>query len=785
MPFKRRLTSTLLHTVRTEFFARYYCVFPCRLSKITLMEKKKRTAAAMPAIVDENILHAASEGVYHSPHDILGPHINEDCKEYTTVRILKPLAEKVTVIAEEGEYEAKHEHNGIFAAVVPSVKNGNEYRVPNYLLRVKYENCEPLLQDDPYRYLPTLGETDLYLFNEGRHEQLWKVLGAHVRSYPSSFDSPYTGAKKQISGTSFAVWAPNAHAVRLICDSNGWNGQTHAMRTLGSSGIWELFVPGIKAGEKYKFEILNANGEWKQKADPFENEHQIPPETASKVYESAYSWTDGDWMEKRKKTNAHLQPVSVYEVHAPSWKEGLSYRDLAVELVEYVKENGFTHVEFMPLTQHPFQGSWGYQVTGYFAADSRLGSPDDLKYLIDSFHNAGIGVIMDWVPAHFPKDDFALARFDGTPLFEDPDPLRGEHPDWGTYIFNYGRNEVRNFLMAGACFWIEEFHVDALRVDAVSSMLYLDYSRENGNWRPNIYGGRENLEAISLLKEINTTVYRNYPGIMMIAEESTSWKGVTAPVSEGGLGFGLKWNMGWMHDTLEYLKVPSFDRGQHHDEITFSMVYAYSEHYILPLSHDETVHGKGSLFGRMPGDDWQRYAGVRALLAYQWSHPGKKLNFMGNELAQYGEWDFEHSVDWDCLNWREHRQIQQLVKDLNDFYKNNAQLWELDFEPEGFQWLTSDDAEHNTLCYMRLDSKGSPIVVATNFSASAWSDYRIPLPSGGQWEEVFTTDDLKYGGSGIRNADICAEEKEFHSRSFSARITVPALGTVFLKPKEG
>ena len=511
--------------------------------------------------------------------------------------------------------------------------------------------------------------------------------------------------------------------------------------------------------------------------------HQVPPETASIVVDSRYEWNDENWMRERAAKNPHLGPVSIYEVHAGSWKKGEGYRELADDLVGYVKDMGFTHVEFMPLAEHPFEGSWGYQVTGYYAPDSRHGSPDDLKYLIDRFHQEGIGVIMDWVPAHFPKDDFALGRFDGTPLYEDPDPLRGEHPDWGTYIFNFGRNEVRNFLVANACYWINEFHVDGLRVDAVSSMLYLDYSREGGQWRPNKYGGNENLEAIDFLKEATATAYRNGPGIMMIAEESTAWQGVTAPTSSGGLGFGLKWNMGWMHDTLDYLSHHPLDRKWHHSEITFSMVYAYSEHYILPISHDEVVHGKGSLIGRMPGDDWQRFAGVRAIFAYQWTHPGKNLTFMGNELAQFGEWNENWSIDWDSLNWEDHRGIQRLVRDLNRLYKDNRELWDLDFEQQGFQWLTSDDGDHNTLSYMRLDKDGNPLVVVVNFSGTAWDNYQVPLPSGGKWAEILTTDDARYGGSDIHNTDIHAVEGEFHSRGWSAYLTVPAMGVIILKPE--
>lgn len=747
----------------------------------------------MPVPVPHTVLDEVSNGVYYDPHEVLGAHLDNDgmgpenpagsTRPSATVRVLRPLAKTVEILTQDGTYKAEHEWNGIFTAEIPAVKDGERWTVPDYRIHTVYDHGEDNIQDDPYRYLPTVGELDTYLINEGRHERLWDVLGAHVRTYLDPMGEPDGSSDGSVTGTSFAVWAPNARTVRVVGDFNGWGGRQHAMRELGSSGVWELFIPGVKAGERYKYEILNANNEWKQKADPMERFHQVPPETASIVVDSRYEWNDENWMRERAAKNPHLGPVSIYEVHAGSWKKGESYRELAEDLVGYVKDMGFTHVEFMPLAEHPFAGSWGYQVTGYYAPDSRHGSPDDLKYLIDRFHQEGIGVIMDWVPAHFPKDDFALGRFDGTPLYEDPDPLRGEHPDWGTYIFNFGRNEVRNFLVANACYWINEFHVDGLRVDAVSSMLYLDYSREGGQWRPNKYGGNENLEAIDFLKEATATAYRNGPGIMMIAEESTAWQGVTAPTSSGGLGFGLKWNMGWMHDTLDYLSHHPLDRKWHHSEITFSMVYAYSEHYILPISHDEVVHGKGSLIGRMPGGDWQRFAGVRAIFAYQWTHPGKNLTFMGNELAQFGEWNENWSIDWDSLNWEDHRGIQSLVRDLNRLYKDNRELWELDFEQQGFQWLTSDDGDHNTLSYMRLDKDGNPLVVVVNFSGTAWDNYQVPLPSGGKWAEILTTDDARYGGSDIHNTDIHAVEGEFHSRGWSAYLTVPAMGVVILKPE--
>lgn len=735
--------------------------------------------------VNQGVLDSVSNAEFYNPHEVLGGHLgigeHEDC---VTIRVLRPLAKTVTIITQDGEYEASHEYNGVFRAVVPAAGRDGAHAVPDYRIRTAYEDGPAIVEDDPYRYLPTIGDMDTYLFGEGRHERLWEALGAHVMR----FDDPMGGADgtpgEQVVGTAFAVWAPNAHAVRVVGDFNAWDGRRHAMRELGSSGVWEIFVPGVQAGEIYKYQILNANGEWVMKADPMERSHEVPPRTGSIVVESTHEWQDGAWMDRRRATDPHNGPVSIYEVHAGSWRQGLDYRGLADELVDYVKQEGFTHVEFMPLAEHPFAGSWGYQVTGYYAIDSRQGGPDDFKYLVDRLHQAGIGVIMDWVPAHFPKDGFALGRFDGTPLYEDPDPTRGEHPDWGTYVFNFGRREVRNFLVANACFWLDEYHIDALRVDAVSSMLYLDYSREPGQWHPNIYGGRENLEAIDFLKEACATAYKNNPGIMMIAEESTAYPGITAPTDAGGLGFGLKWNMGWMHDTLQYLHETPINRKWHHGEITFSMVYAYSEHYVLPISHDEVVYGKGSLFGKMPGDDWQRYAGVRALFAYQWAHPGKNLTFMGNELAQYGEWNHNTSVDWDCLNWEEHRGVQRLVADLNALYKASPALWSQDFDPAGFQWLTSDDADHNTLSFMRVGKDGEQMVVVVNFSGSAWQDYQVPLPKGGRWREALTTDDAKYGGSDIHNGTVEAVAGEYHSRDWSAKLTIPALGAVFLVPED-
>ena len=617
----------------------------------------------------------------------------------------------------------------------------------------------------------------VYLFKQGNNCEAYRYFGAHMETRAGE------------SGVVFRVWAPHAVAISVVGDFNSWKPGSHPMRKVDGDSVWELFIPGMKEYDVYKYCVTTRAGDLVYKADPYAFHAETRPSNGSKVYDiSGFAWHDDAWQAAQKKADVINSPMNIYEMHAGSWKmkEGgkpYNYSELADELIPYITEMGYTHVELLPVMEYPFDGSWGYQVTGYFAPTSRYGTPKDFMSFVDKLHAAGIGVIMDWVPAHFPKDAFALGRFDGTPLYEDPDPTRGEHPDWGTYVFNFGRREVRNFLVANALFWLEDLHVDALRVDAVSSMLYLDYSREPGHWRPNIYGGRENLEAIDFLKEATATAYKNNPGVMVIAEESTAWPGITAPTSAGGIGFGMKWNMGWMHDTLEYLHEEPINRKWHHNEITFSMVYAYSEHYVLPISHDEVVYGKGSLFGKMPGDDWQRYAGVRALFAYQWAHPGKKLSFMGNEVAQYGEWDHDGSVDWDVLNWPDHRGVQKLVADLNTLYKASPALWSQDFDPAGFQWLTSDDADHNTLSFVRIGKDGEQMVVVVNFSGEAWEDYQVPLTKGGKWTEVLTTDDKKYGGSDIHNGTFKAVKGEYHSRDWSAKITVPALGAVFLKPE--
>ncbi|WP_222842913.1 1,4-alpha-glucan branching protein GlgB [Bowdeniella nasicola] len=724
------------------------------------------TMNAEPLPVSHDYLAAVARGLHHDPHSILGAHEHDGA---ITIRTLRHLASSVEIVTEDASYPARHEHDGIWVAVLPVAE------VPDYRVRVSYGGESHLL-DDPYRFWPTFGELDGHLLAAGRHEDLWRVLGAHVRRFPSALGD--------VEGVSFTVWAPSARAVRVKGDMNSWDGTQHAMRSLGSSGVWELFIPGARTGQCYKFEIWSEGGGWLEKADPMARGTQIPPATASVVVESAYEWNDDAWLARRAETDPHSGPMSIYEVHLGSWRAGLSYRALAHELTEYVTSLGFTHVEFMPIAEHPFGGSWGYQVTSYYAPTARLGSPDDFKYLVDCLHQAGIGVIVDWVPAHFPKDSWALARFDGTPLYEDPNPLRGEHPDWGTLVFNFGRNEVRNFLVANALYWLEEFHIDALRVDAVASMLYLDYSREDGAWQPNIYGGRENLEAIQFLQEANATAYRRNPGIAMIAEESTSWPGVTAPTDAGGLGFGLKWNMGWMNDTLRYMAEAPINRRYHHGMLTFSLVYAFSEQFVLPFSHDEVVHGKGSLKRKMPGDWWQQLAGVRALLAYQWSHPGKQLLFMGQEFAQDSEWTESQSLDWWLLDNPTHAGVAELVRTMNELYREHPALYSEDFSHRGFEWIQADDADHNVLSFLRRSADGEDVIACIiNFAGTPHENYRIGLPQGGDWLELLNTDSELYGGSGVGNLGrVSAEEIPWDGREHSVRLRIPPLGALWLSP---
>ncbi|WGH46513.1 1,4-alpha-glucan branching protein GlgB [Cutibacterium acnes] len=616
---------------------------------------------------------------------------------------------------------------------------------------------------------------DLEGFHSGGDTEVWKRLGSHVVTIDDDERGP-------ITGTRFAVWAPNAQAVEVISDFNWWTGDR--MRLIPGSGVWGTFVEGVDEGTLYKFRIQDQWGTWHEKVDPMARYSEQAPQNASIVTETHYEWNDDEWIARREASRAHAEPMSVYEVHLGGWRHGLRYRELADQLVSYVTWQGYTHVEFMPLAEHPFAPSWGYQVTGYFSPTSRYGSPDDLRYLIDKLHQAGIGVIMDWVPGHFPKDDWALGRFDGTALYEHADPRQGEHKDWGTYIFNYGRNEVKSFLVSSALYWISEFHADGLRVDAVASMLYLDYSREEGQWVPNKYGGRENLEAIDFLRYVNSHLYSRHPGILMIAEESTSFPGVTKPVDDGGLGFGFKWNMGWMNDSLRYLELNPFHRQYHHGEMTFAMVYQYSENFILPISHDEVVHGKGSMITKIPGDDWQQFASLRAFYSYMWSFPGKQLVFMGQEFGQRHEFDESVSLEWFVADLWGHGGLKRLFRDLNKIYKENPALWQLDSDPRGFEWINADDAGNNLFSWLRRSDDGSTIACFTNFSPNPQTDYRIDLPMEGVWTEILNTDSLEYDGTGEFGnlGQIVAAPLPAPDRLRAvATVCVPPMGSVWLR----
>jgi 1,4-alpha-glucan branching enzyme len=718
---------------------------------------------------------------HHDPHSFLGAHEG-------TIRAYRPAAEKVVARSEGGATaELSRVHPaGVFEGALPAPSGGGAEgsgSAPRYQLEVTYPDGGPYTVRDPYSFPPTLGEVDLYLLGEGRHEDLYGKLGAH----PTEIDG--------VLGTAFAVWAPAARSVSVVGDFNEWRGDLDQMRSLGSSGIWEIFIPDVEPGAPYKFEIITQDGEQRLKADPLAFATTVPPQTDSVVHRSRHEWADAAWMERRRATEPSVGPVSIYEVHLGSWRridEGtgedrpLTYLELADELAAYVTDMGFTHVELLPVMEHPFGGSWGYQVTSQFAPTARYGSPDDFKAMVDRLHGAGIGVILDWVPAHFPRDDWALARFDGTALYEHADPKRGAHPEWGTLIPNFGRHEVRNFLTASALFWPREYHADGIRVDAVASMLYLDYSRPSGAWVPNQFGGNEDLEAVDFLKEMNETLYRREPGIVSAAEESTAWPGVSRPTYLGGLGFGFKWNMGWMHDTLEYFSLDPIYRSYHHHGLTFSLMYAFSENFILPLSHDEVVHGKGSMLEKMAGDRWQKLANLRALYAYMWAHPGKKLLFMGNEIAQEGEWNFERSLDWHLLERPEHAGIQNLVRDLNGLLRSEPALYERDFDADGFFWLEANDAARNVVAFARTSTGGERIVVCVaNLSPVPREGYRVGLPRAGRWTEVLNTDLRHYGGGDVGNGGaVEAEPIGWHEQDYSAELTLPPLGVVWLAPAE-
>jgi 1,4-alpha-glucan branching enzyme len=624
-----------------------------------------------------------------------------------------------------------------------------------------------------------LTDDDLYLFNEGSHFRLYEKLGSH----PLTIDGQ--------EGTCFSVWAPDAKQVTVIGDFNGWDRTSHPLQPRGQSGIWEGFVPDIGKGTIYKYHIVSRYKGYKvDKADPFAIHCEIPPKTASVVWELGYTWGDQEWMEKRHGRNSLDAPMAIYEVHLGSWRRvsgednrPLTYRELAPQLAEHVIQMGFSHVEFLPVMEHPFFGSWGYQITGYFAPTSRYGTPQDFMYLIDYLHQQGIGVILDWVPSHFPTDEHGLGFFDGTHLYEHAYPQKGFHPDWGSYIFNYGRKEVQSFLLSSALFWLEKYHVDGLRVDAVASMLYLDYSRKEGEWMPNEYGGRENIEAIAFLRRFNEEVYKSYPDVQTIAEESTAWPMVSRPTYVGGLGFGMKWDMGWMHDTLEYITKDPIYRKYHHNELTFRMLYAFTENFALPLSHDEVVHGKGSLLGKMPGDDWQKFANLRLLLGYMYAQAGKKLLFMGVELGQWREWNHDESLDWHLLEYERHAEIKKWIEDLNRLYRGEPALYELDCEPAGFEWIDGSDVEHSVISFIRKGkSRDDGAIVICNFTPMTHFNYRVGAPSAGLWTELINSDAEQYGGSGQGNPDgVEAESIPWHGRPYSLNISVPPLATVFFK----
>jgi 1,4-alpha-glucan branching enzyme len=718
---------------------------------------------------------------FRSPHEWLGMHPLGDGTGLV-VRVMVPDAKEIEVQPthekNKPKFKLKRIHeSGVFEGVTLDTNH-----VYAYDLLITTHHGQTRRTRDPYSFLPTLSEADLYLFGKGDERRIYEKLGAQLRVIDGT------------RGTAFAVWAPNARRVSVVGDFNNWDGRSHSMRSLGASGVWEIFLPEVGEGAHYKFELENIHGHIVLKTDPFGFFFEVPPKNASIVWNTnKFQWTDGAWMKRRRERDVLRSPMSIYEMHLASWRrktqtESFSYRELAAPLVEYVRQMGFTHVEFLPVAEHAFYPSWGYQVTGFYAPTSRYGTPDDFQYLVNALHEAGIGVIVDWVPAHFPRDDWALARFDGTALYEHEDPRKGAHQDWGTLIFNYGRHEVVNFLVANALFWCDRYHIDGLRVDAVASMLYLDYSRREGEWIPNQYGGRENLEAIEFLKKFNHLTHVEFPGVATIAEESTAWPQVTRPPHLGGLGFSLKWNMGWMHDTLGYFGRDPVYRKYHQNDLTFAMLYHHHENFILPLSHDEVVHGKGSLLGRMPGDDWQRFANLRALLAYQWFFPGKPLLFMGGEFGQSAEWNADAPLDWWLLDAGPyHRGVQRFVADLNRLYQAEPGLSKADYDIAGFYWLDCTDQESSVLAFVRQDSeRTSEFVVIMNLTPMTRHGYRIGLPRPGRWREVVNSDAGIYGGSNVGNmGEVMAQNLTWHNQPHSAQFTLPPLSVVAFQPKKG
>jgi len=753
------------------------------------------TTASLNDPIDPETINLVAAGRHGAPFDVLGPHrMTIQGQPVWIVRVFRPDAAAISIVPHPsaakdnhatGKPDAQHltmrkiHPAGLFSVVVPGVG------FPDYQLEVQHSSGDVQVTADPYALPPIITDYDLYLMGEGRHFELFDRLGAHPMVH------------NRAAGVEFAVWAPNARRVSVVGDFNGWDERVYPMR-LRSNGIWEIFIPGVSVGALYKYAILSWNHEYRVlKADPFAFAAELRPGTASRVWDLAgYEWGDSEWLNARANRDPLQGPISVYEVHLGSWRPAsassggglVSYRDLAHELVAYVKDLGYTHIELLPVAEHPFDGSWGYQVTGYFAPTSRYGTPQDFMYFVDYCHQHDIGVIMDWVPAHFPRDEHGLRLFDGSHLYEHDDPRKGEHPDWGTLVFNYGRNEVRNFLIANALFWLGRYHIDGLRVDAVASMLYLDYSREPGQWVPNPYGGRENLDAVRFLQECNTVVAEQQPHTLMIAEESTAWPRVTAAPQDGGLGFSLKWNMGWMHDILDYISRDPVHRKYHHNELTFSMMYAYSERFILPFSHDEVVHLKRSMLDKMPGDIWQKFANLRALYAYMYGHPGKKHLFMGGEFGQWTEWNHAGFLDWGLLDPRnpevvKHRQLCALVRDLNELLRRHSSLYALDFDPAGFEWIDGSDAAQSVISFIRYGADKSDLLLfVCNFTPVPRYNYRIGAPLPGLYETVLNSDSVFYGGSNVGQSHVATDEISSHGRAQSLSLTLPPLATIILQP---
>ncbi len=755
------------------------------------MEKNKKTAVKSRVVHDpwkeslEHIVRAEDS----DPFQILGPHwIERDGKRVLAIRVFRPGASEATILWRTGATfgSTKLEPEGLFEAIVQpdaaQIGVGDAVFPSAYRVRFRFVDGNTLETLDPYAFPPLLSDFDLYLFGEGTHYQKYEKLGAHVREVDG------------VRGVHFAVWAPNAQRVSVVGDFNLWDGRANAMRNRGASGIFEIFMPGLNEGALYKFEILSrVDHHLGLKSDPYGFAAEMRPNTASVVCNiDRYAWNDAGWLENRAKRDFLHAPMSIYEVHAGSWRRKaeedwrwLTYRELADELIPYVKGLGYTHIEFMPLMEHPFDASWGYQTVGYYAVTSRFGAPADLMYFVDRCHQEGIGVILDWTPAHFPRDAHGLAFFDGTHLYEHEDPRKGAHPDWGTLVFNYGRNEVQNFLLSNALFWIDKYHIDGLRVDAVASMLYLDYSRGAGEWVPNAFGGRENLEAIAMIKRLNELLHQRHPGALMIAEESTAWAAVSRPTYLGGLGFDLKWNMGWMNDTLSYFALDPIHRQYHHNELTFSMIYAFHENFILPISHDEVVHGKRALLEKMPGDDWQKFANLRALLGYMFAHPGKKLLFMGSELAQRSEFWEGATVEWHLEDSPLHRGVRRLVSDLNHLHQNERALHELDFEGSGFEWIEPNDAAASVFTFMRKARNADDFIIAVcNLTPVTRDVYRVGVPRPGYYREILNTDSRYYEGSDIGNdGGVNADPIPWNRRPYSLKLRLPPLAAMYFKPQ--